>query len=423
MARTPGLALGRSLASLALAVACALPRTARAEPAPCCAPLPPCRVGSSDRTQQEPDCSYAPPLATRLAGPRGGDSPRTAVRVDTAHRNIYTAAGLYWPFARLAWGEGFDVLDSGEPLDQLLSGTEVGILVIAGAGAAPSPVEVQAVVQWVESGGGGLLLVFDHSPLDAAINLLQAFLPEIRSRGRTYGGQAVSVGETAPSTVFLRPGSLRLGEHDAALNLIAGNDPEAPPRDDVARVETYEGVALLPCPSFRPNDPESCAPRPPEWSPLHFLDPLLVFPEGAQTEDGQDISGHLQGFAFRYGAGRVYVSGEGAMFTAQRQFYFDPPPAGYGIWGMQESDNDNARLLSNILHWLAGPASRRRASGSRNAPSSGPAMAQRPSHGPVVKNKDHYLVATSLSAKRRQRGATTEEPSRERQELRARASC
>lgn len=347
-------ARGRRLGALALLAAAFAPeRSVRAEGHPGFAPLPPCNVDTSDRPPQEPDCSFAP---SPTAGPGAGGGSRGAVRVDAGHRNIYTAGLRYWPFARLVWGEGFEVGDSQEPLDRLLADARVRILAISGADASPTPVEIEAVVRWVAS-GGGLFLIFDHAPHDSAVSLLRAFLPEVASRDHTHGGQALSVGETAPSTAFLAPGRLRLDEHDAVLNglSVLANDPEASTGDEIARVETYEGVALLPCPGFDPRDPESCAPRPPGWSPLHALDPVLVFPQGARTLNGEDISGYLQGFAFRHGAGRVYVSGEGAMFTAQRQFYFDPPPAGYGVWGMQESDNDNARFLSKIIHWLAGP--------------------------------------------------------------------
>lgn len=317
-------------------------------------PLPPCRVDTSEVPPQEADCSYEPPpVAT---GACAGGSPGSVVLVDAAHRNIFTVALRYWPFARLLTAAGCEVRDATGPLDELLAATAAKVLVIAGADDAPGPAEIDAAVAWVTS-GGGLLLVLDHFPHQTAIELLRGFLPEVEWRDPTHGGLAPGAGESAPSTLFRPPGSVRLDEYEAVLNPLsplAGNDPGQSPGDDVARVETYGGVALLPCASFRPDDPESCAPRPPEWSPLHALDPLLVFPEGARTPDGQEISGYLQAFAFRYGAGRVVATGDGAMFTAQRQFYPGLPTPGYGVWGLQESDNDNQRLLLNVVRWLAG---------------------------------------------------------------------
>jgi hypothetical protein len=263
------------------------------------------------------------------------------------------------------------VRDSVVPLDELLVRARPRILVVAGADEPPSPAETRAVVGWVER-GGGLLLVLDHAPHDAALDLLAAFLPEVAARERTHGGQAGSPGATAPSTLFLPARSPGLEEHTAVLldrPAPSADGSDGPILDGVARVETYGGIALLPCPAFRPGDPDACAPRPPAWSPLQALAPILAFLPGARTEDGQDLSDHLQGLAFRWGAGRVYVSGEGAMFTAQRQYHFGPP-AGYGTWGLRDPDNDNARLLLGIVHWLAGaPAATPDAGGGSWKPS------------------------------------------------------
>lgn len=46
------------------------------------------------------------------------------------------------------------------------------------------------------------------------------------------------------------------------------------------------------------------------------------------------------------GAGRVVVSGEAALFTAQ----VDPPGRRFG---MNRADTDDRQFLLNILHWLS----------------------------------------------------------------------
>lgn len=75
------------------------------------------------------------------------------------------------------------------------------------------------------------------------------------------------------------------------------------------------------------------------------------------TEDVADGEpGDYQGIALQHGAGRVYASGEAAMFTAQAlraqqgaAVYYCQPA------GMQLPSNDNEELLRNIVYWLNAP--------------------------------------------------------------------
>ena len=59
------------------------------------------------------------------------------------------------------------------------------------------------------------------------------------------------------------------------------------------------------------------------------------------------INPEMQGVAIRLDQGRVYVSGEAAMFTAQCR------KSNCGCFGMQPGEpGDNEQFLLNILHWL-----------------------------------------------------------------------
>jgi len=77
-------------------------------------------------------------------------------------------------------------------------------------------------------------------------------------------------------------------------------------------------------------------------------DSLLTLPAGALFTDAQrrpfDDAGYSQGMAFESGTGRVFVSGEAAMFSAQ-----------IAVGGMQVLPPDhNQQFLLNILHWFDG---------------------------------------------------------------------
>jgi hypothetical protein len=62
-------------------------------------------------------------------------------------------------------------------------------------------------------------------------------------------------------------------------------------------------------------------------------------------------AGMLQGAAFEYGAGRVAVFGEAAMFSAQEQIGGEERK----LMGMNRPDAEqNPQFLLNVLHWLSG---------------------------------------------------------------------
>ena len=76
----------------------------------------------------------------------------------------------------------------------------------------------------------------------------------------------------------------------------------------------------------------SIAPDPP---PEAEYEPVLVYPDDAPGQ----VDGLLQGVAIRFGAGRVYVSGESGGLTAQNTFGMHLTP-------------DNEQFVRNVVHWL-----------------------------------------------------------------------
>ena len=63
-----------------------------------------------------------------------------------------------------------------------------------------------------------------------------------------------------------------------------------------------------------------------------------------------DAAGYAQGLAFSFGSGRVYVSGEAGMFTAEVL-----GGRGGGLrWMHAQPRDQNQQFLLNVLHWLDG---------------------------------------------------------------------
>jgi hypothetical protein len=275
-----------------------------------CDTLPPCVPLAG----QSADCSYDPlvvnPTHPLCQGPN--------ILVDATHANFHTVetngvAGRYWGFARLLSHDGYVVEQSETPIEALLPRTRADVLAIAnpttdltgGTEAVPAE-EVPVIADWVRN-GGALLLVIDHDPFERVGLLLAAF-----------GLEHLPAGIVAMYTFTAASG-----------DLVASSAVAIGPAPDTAvdEVTTFTGTA------FR-----VAADPPPEAQ----FEPVLTFPPGfTGTSAGEvvDLGGYLQGVAIRFGAGRVYVSGEAGGLTAQNTF------------GMQFTP-DNERFLRNILWWL-----------------------------------------------------------------------
>jgi hypothetical protein len=287
--------------------------------------------------QQVADTAFRPDVGPPRWTP--GEGPH--VVLDEAHHNFHTLEGRYLTFGRLLRHDGFVVTSGREPFSsEGLTGTD--ILVVANALAAenaseddwklPSPSaftsdEIAAVRAWVE-GGGALLLIADHMPFPgAAHELAAAFGFDLLNSFALNGG----VGYPGPPIVFRHSdGTL------PASPATRGRGPE----DVVDSVASFTGEAF----------------RAPAGA-----DPVLVLPRGTRAllpdtswafhDDTPqvDVSGWSQGATVEVGRGRVAVFGEAAMFSAQVAGP-DRKPMGMNA----PVASQNARLLLNLMRWLAG---------------------------------------------------------------------
>jgi hypothetical protein len=202
---------------------------------------------------------------------------------------------------------------------------DVQLLVVAGATAdiggtgAFSDGEIRAIHDWVR-GGGALLLLSDHHPYGERVRrLAEAF--GVRSSVDAVADPAHS-DPRAPGAARIRFGmdGAPLGAH--------------PVLGGVRRVVTYGGQALA-----RPDSGTGVIlPLAPS---ARLLTGRRLFPDVPREQ-------HAQLIAFSYGRGRVVVSGETALFTAQRKL------DGGAVFGVGDTEADNARLAINVISWLLG---------------------------------------------------------------------
>jgi len=271
----------------------------------------------AQRGQPPPDPDYHPALGP--AAYADGEGPLIAI--DAGHDNMHTVDGTYLTFARIARSDGFRVAGRTGPFtaDAL---RDVDILVIANAtdptragGPALREDEASTVADWIAQ-GGGLVLVADHQPWPAAVEPLARRLGVEFANAFAYDGPE---GEQSGS-LFYRRSDGSLGDHAVT----AGVD----------QVGTFLGSA------FRVPGPHVPL--------LRMSASAVARPQmgTARTDADVPIGGWLQGALLERGQGRVAVFGEAAMLSAQVR--------GTQLMGMNAPGaEDNARLLRNVLRWLA----------------------------------------------------------------------
>ncbi|MEP2669599.1 MAG: hypothetical protein ABJH04_11420 [Cyclobacteriaceae bacterium] len=282
--------------------------------------------------QQIADNSYRPvmdnPAYPLNTGP--------VVFIDEGHHNFHTKDGRYTSFAQLLERDGYQVkpygglfemekLDEGDILviSNALNEVNVGRWILPNPSAFTVD-EIVTLKKWVEE-GGSLFLIADHMPLaGAAADLASAFGFEFTNGFVMYDGGSI------PSMFSLKEGSL------LPSVITRGRDSS----EQVNEVATFTGQA------FRiPKEATSV---------LQFGDDHInLLPDTAwrfnDNTRKQSVEGWSQLAYMKVGKGRLVVSGEAAMFSAQlageekRKMGMNSPLA-----------TQNYKLLLNIIHWLDG---------------------------------------------------------------------
>ncbi|OBV11332.1 ABC transporter [Erythrobacter dokdonensis DSW-74] len=268
--------------------------------------------------EQIADPDYSPSIA------RASHSGRTpVVAIDEGHANFHQLGGRFAPFAKLARHGGY-LVESFE--DEISPETlAMDVLVIANATEPLEAVEVDHLLGWVGQ-GGALLLIADHAPFAGPVKDLAARL------GVGMGNGFVVTGPPDGITGKLDFRGDRLGDHP----IIAGRGEDR----RVSHVRSFTGQSL--------TAPQGAAVllELPEGA-MEFVDRDAgdVYAKGGAA--GADVSDRAQAVAFTLGQGRVVISGEAALFTAQRL-------RGDASFKMGVAQADNEAFVLNILDWLSG---------------------------------------------------------------------
>ena len=287
---------------------------------------------------QRADLSFEP----EIPNPAFTDGEGPVVQVDAAHFNYHTADGRYAPFAHLLRRDGYVVQGLAEPAtaESLARGD---IYVVANALAesdvrdwslptepAFTDEEIDAIHEWVD-GGGGLLLIADHMPMPGAVENLAAAFGLFLHNGFLF--------DDADETILDFTRDAGLADHA----ITHGRDES----ERIDSVRSFTGQA------FRS---------------VREVEPLLTVPSGSRVklppvawefETGTPsipADGMLQGAVFRFGDGRVAVFGEAAMFSAQEQIRQKGKEAPQRrVMGMNHPEAaHNPQFLLNVMHWLSG---------------------------------------------------------------------
>lgn len=300
--------------------------------------------------QQVADTSFNPPVPN----PAYKEGAGPLILLDEAHHNFHTVNGRYTAFAKLARRDGYRVAGNSEKFSAK-SLTDARILVIAnalnkrnadGQWSLPTPSafdkkEIEAVREWVRS-GGSLLLISDHMPFPGAMgDLADVFGAHMMNgfafdhdvvmtggRGRGRGRAAAPAGGGNPNAgngIFVhtrKDGAI--GDHEITRGI------------DSVKVFTGQGFRI-----------DSGRPLLTITRNAVMLLPTVAW-EFTPTTRSMSARGLLQGAAIPFGSGRVAVFAEAAMFSAQ---VTGPNRAPMGM--NDPAAAQNPLFLLNVLHWLS----------------------------------------------------------------------
>ena len=274
--------------------------------------------------QQVPDTVFRPTI--KKAAYKPGEGP--IVMVDEAHHNFHTTTNRFKPFSLLLERDGYQVKGGNTKFSKVAL-KDVRILVISNAlsernatdWSLPTPSafddeEIAAVEAWVKA-GGSLFLIADHMPFPGCNEKLATAFGF-----KFYNGFAFDTTKQNSPDLF-SIGNKRLGPN----SITAGLDS----------IYSFTGQAF--------DIPLTA-------TPILVLDQnfkIWISQVAWQFEKETtklEGSKKVQMAMMEHGKGRVVVSGEAAMFTAQlaggvNRMGFNHPYA-----------KNNVEFLLRLIHWL-----------------------------------------------------------------------
>jgi hypothetical protein len=288
-------------------------------------------------------------------------SHRPRVAIDEAHDNVHTKDRLFKPFSDILHNDGYEVVvntfdfspDHMKSIDVLVIANATGKLSNDNNNSTPAftKAECDAVYEWVRQ-GGSLFLAADHAPMgDAAAPLAQRFGVTL-GNGFVVDSNPDDFTDNDPTELVFSDHNHLLGDHP----IIHGRNA----REQVHRLVAFTGesvsipaggAALL---ALAPTTGEILTGK--GTLPLHDNDPAKARASREVAVKQWPVRGRAMAIAFLVGRGRVVVSGEVGMLTAQ--VFKETDKNGVqkiaGKMGMDVPGNDDRQYVLNVLHWLSG---------------------------------------------------------------------
>ncbi|MFZ0798575.1 MAG: hypothetical protein WCA13_13270 [Terriglobales bacterium] len=284
--------------------------------------------------------------------------PRVAI--DQGHDNVHTKDGLFKPFSDLLHNDGYDVVaitfyfspDHMKGIDVLVIANATGKFSNDNNDSTPAftKAECDAVYEWVRQ-GGSLFLAADHFPMgDAAAPLAQRFGVTL-GNGFVVDSNPDDFTDDDPTELVFSDQNHLLGDH----SIIRGRGAA----EQVHRLVAFTGesvsvpaggAALL---ILSPTTGEILTRK--ATLPLYDADPAKARANREAAAKQWPVRGRAMAIAFPVGRGRVVVSGEVGMLTAQVFKKTDKNGVEKiaGKMGMDVPGNDDRLYVLNVLHWLS----------------------------------------------------------------------
>jgi hypothetical protein len=285
--------------------------------------------------------------------------PRVAI--DQAHNNFHTRDGLFKPFADLLRNDGYAVEINAAPfsasslkgMDVLVISNAMGRLENDNNNSTPAftKPECDVVYEWVQ-GGGSLLLIADHAPMGDAAAPLAARFGVTLGNGFVLDVNPDNFADKDPTELVFSDQNHLLGD-DA---IIRGRNNGERLHKLIAftgeSVTIPHGASAL----LRLSPTGGEVPTRSATEPLYDEDADKAKANREAAARKWPVAGRAMAVAFTAGRGRVVVSGEAGMLTAQvfKERDKDGAENLVGRTGMSVPGNDDKQYVLNVMHWLSG---------------------------------------------------------------------
>jgi hypothetical protein len=258
------------------------------------------------------------------------------VLFDESHKNHHKIETTYKPFAKLITNDGCSLKANDKMITRaILSDAAIYIIATAmgkedpGEASPFSREEIDAVEEWVKS-GGSVLIITEHYPFGLAMSaLLNKFGVQVHNG---YTEDTLLNNRQVPDALLFEKSKGNLNKTHPILR-------------NVDRINIFTGSSVK---------------ADSTWTPL------LIFSPDAQNfnvkvdvkKKGNDIitnveysdfysaNGYAQGICKQYGKGRIVVLAESAFLTAQIDKRGNK-------FGMNIPNTDNKQFTLNLIRWLA----------------------------------------------------------------------